>query len=69
MENENTKMIEPEFLNARQLAEKLNVSPKSVTNWTQARRLPAVKMGRVWRYPKLEIEKRLLGGKLLFDQR
>jgi excisionase family DNA binding protein len=60
---------EPEYLSARQLAEKLNVSLKAVVKWTQARRLPFVKMGRMNRYPRVEIEKRLLSGRLLFDKR
>jgi excisionase family DNA binding protein len=59
---------EPEYLDAPQLAAKLNVSLKSVINWTQARRLPFVKMGRVNRYPRNEIEKRLLSGRLLIDK-
>jgi excisionase family DNA binding protein len=60
---------EAEYLTARQLAGKVNVSLKAVTKWTQARRLPACKMGRVWRYPAREIEKRLLSGSLLYDKR
>jgi hypothetical protein len=60
---------ELEYLNARQLATKLNVSIKAVTKWTAARRIPACKMGRIWRYPRIEIEKRLLSGSLLYDKR
>jgi len=56
---------EPEFLTGKQLAGKLNVSLKAVIKWTAARRLPYVKMGRVNRYPRIEIEKRLLSGQLL----
>lgn len=59
---------EPEYLDAPQLAAKLNVSLKSVINWTQARRLPVIKMGRVNRYPRIEIERRLLTGRLLLDK-
>lgn len=69
MEIEATRQIESEYLTAQQLATKLNMSLKAIVNWTQARRLPAVKMGRVWRYPRYEIEKRLLSGKLLIDNR
>lgn len=64
-----TTAAEPEYLTPRQLAGKVNVSLKAVTKWTQARRLPACKMGRVWRYPAREIEKRLLSGSLLYDKR
>jgi hypothetical protein len=59
---------EPEYLTPRQLAGKVNVSLKAVTKWTAARRLPCCKMGRVWRYPVREIEKRLLSGNLLYDK-
>jgi hypothetical protein len=64
----NPKSIEPDYLTAPELATKLNVSLKSVINWTQARRLPVIKMGRVNRYPRVEIEKRLLSGNLLYDK-
>jgi excisionase family DNA binding protein len=60
--------IEKEYLTATELATKLNVSLKSVVNWTQAHRLPIIKMGRVNRYPRVEIEKRLLNGQLLFEK-
>jgi excisionase family DNA binding protein len=56
---------EPEYLTGKQLAGKLNVSRKAVVKWTAAHRLPCCKMGRVWRYPSNEINKRLLGGQLL----
>ncbi len=68
MNNEETLLQEPDYLTAPELATKLNVSLKSVINWTQARRLPVIKMGRVNRYPRVEIEKRLLSGSLLFDK-
>jgi excisionase family DNA binding protein len=66
---ENPAAPEPEYLNGKQLAAKLNVSIKAVVKWTAARRLPACKMGRIWRYPRIEIEKRLLSGNLLYDKR
>jgi excisionase family DNA binding protein len=60
---------EPEYLTGKQLSQKLNVSLKAVVKWTAARRIPACKMGRIWRYPRIEIEKRLLSGSLLYDKR
>ena len=68
MQNEENSPQEPEFLTAPELAVKLNVSLKSVINWTQARRLPVIKMGRINRYPRIEIEKRLLTGSLLLNK-
>jgi excisionase family DNA binding protein len=60
---------EPEYYTPRQLAGKVNVSLKAIVKWTAARRLPCCKMGHVWRYPRREIEKRLLSGSLLYDKR
>jgi predicted DNA-binding transcriptional regulator AlpA len=56
---------EMEYLDKKQLAAKLNCSVKSIINWTAGRRLPMVKIGRLVRYPRVEIEKRLLSGQLL----
>jgi len=62
--------IQKEYLNSKQLAEKLNVSLKSIQKWTAERRIPGmVKCGRVWRYSLSEIEKRLLSGSFLLDSR
>jgi excisionase family DNA binding protein len=56
----------PEYLTGKQLAEKLNVSLKSICKWTAQHRIPgAVKMGYHWRYSSAEISKRLLSGQLL----
>ncbi len=63
--NKNKKEHEKEFLNTNGLAEYLNVSCKAISKWTQNRRLPVVKIGRLNRYRRIEIEQRLLGGKLL----
>lgn len=58
---------ESDFLTAEQLATKLNVSKKSITKWTLARRLPRVKMGKATRYYRPEIEKRIKNGSLLTE--
>lgn len=58
--------LETEYLTAKQLAKKLNMSIKSIAKWTAQRRIPgAVKMGYHWRYSSAEISKRLLSGQLL----
>lgn len=57
----------PQYLDAKQLSKKLNVSVKAVIHWTQTRQLPFIKMGRLNRYPSVEIEKRLLSGSLLSE--
>jgi excisionase family DNA binding protein len=50
---------------AGQVARKLSVSLGAVQKWTMQRRIPATKCGYHWRYPSLEINKRLLSGQLL----
>jgi excisionase family DNA binding protein len=67
--NEAIETGEPEYLTGKQLAGKLNVSLKAIIKWTALKRLPACKMGRIWRYPRREIEKRLLTGNLLYDKK
>ena len=54
-----------EYLKAKDLATKLDVSVKAVQKWTAQHRIPCVKIGYHWRYPVVEIEKRLLSGQLL----
>lgn len=57
---------EPEFWNTEQLARHLNVSTKAIVKWRSQRRLPgACRVGRIWRYRRKEIEKKLLSGSLL----
>lgn len=61
------KIIENEFLSPSELATMLGMSLKWVEKHTQARNIPGqVKVGRLWRYSRKEIEKGLLsGGQLL----
>lgn len=56
---------EPEYMTARQLAGKINCSIKAVQKWTAQRRIPCVKIGYHWRYPVVDINKRLLSGQLV----
>ncbi len=58
----------PDFYTAEELATKLNMSLKWVVTHTQARRIPGqIKMGRLWRYRRADVEKRLVAGKFLLD--
>jgi excisionase family DNA binding protein len=60
---------ENEFFDSKQLSEYLNVSKRSVEKWRVQRLIPgAYQVGRVWRFRRTEIEKRLLSGKLLLDK-
>ena len=63
--NKNKTNCPMDYLNKIQLSQLLNCSVKSVVNWTLSNRLPIVRIGRLVRYPRTEIEKRLLSGQLL----
>jgi len=56
----------PEYYTPEELSIKLNVSRKTITKWTQSRRIPGqVKAGGMWRYRINEVEKKLLSGEFL----
>lgn len=58
--------VTKDYVNPRELALKLGVSLKAISKWTAAGRIPgAVKIGRVWRYRIVAVEKALLSGNLL----
>ncbi len=56
---------EPEYYTPAELAELLRIPKRTLEKWTLQRRIPVVKIGRLNRFPCLEIQKRLLGGSLL----
>lgn len=50
-----------EYYTPPELAEKLNLALKTIRKWTYERRIPGqIKVGSLWRYRALEIEKALL---------
>jgi excisionase family DNA binding protein len=62
--------MEQEFLSVKQLADYLNCSEKFIRKYVESRRLPGmVKIGRVYRFRKSEVEKKLLSGQLLLEKR
>ncbi|NLL15367.1 MAG: helix-turn-helix domain-containing protein [Fibrobacter sp.] len=62
--------MEQEFLSVKQLADYLNCSEKFIRKYVERRRLPGmVKIGRVYRFRKSEVEKKLLSGQLLLEKR
>ncbi|MBN1578744.1 MAG: helix-turn-helix domain-containing protein [Chitinispirillaceae bacterium] len=67
----NNQNLTTEYLTARELALLLNVSQKFIQSQTQARRIPGqIKVGRVWRYNRAEVEKSMLkGGQFLLTQK
>jgi excisionase family DNA binding protein len=61
----NNSLLEPEFYTPEELAGLLRIPKRTLEKWTLQRRLPVVKVGRLNRFPRLEIQKRLLNGTLL----
>jgi excisionase family DNA binding protein len=65
----NNQNEEKEFFDTGELARYLNVSKKSVEKWRGQRLIQGtVKIGRVYRFRRIEIEKRLLSGRFLLDK-
>ena len=59
-----------EYFTPQQLAAHVSMSLKFIVKHTQARRIPGqTKIGGYWRYRRSDIEKRLLSGKFLLDNR
>jgi len=62
--------MEQEFLTVKELANYLNCSEKFIRKHLEGRRLPGmVKIGRVYRFRKSDVEKKLLSGQLLLEKR
>ncbi len=41
-----------EYLTAKQVAKYLQVKPLTIYQWARTNKIPAVKIGRVWRFKK-----------------
>jgi len=41
-----------EYLTAKQVAKYLQVKPLTVYQWARTKKIPAVKIGRIWRFKK-----------------
>ncbi|MEA3453436.1 MAG: helix-turn-helix domain-containing protein [Candidatus Caldatribacteriota bacterium] len=41
-----------EYLTAKQVARYLQVKPLTVYQWARTNKIPAVKIGRIWRFKK-----------------
>ncbi len=63
--SETIEKQEPAFYTPDELAALLRVPMRTLEKWTLQRRLPVVKVGRLNRFPRIEIQKRLLSGNLL----
>ena len=59
-----------EYFTPQELADYSHMSLKFIEKHIATGRLPgAVKMGRVWRFKRVDVEKQLLTGQLLFNEK
>jgi len=56
---------EPEYYSLTDLSILLSIPRRTLEKWTLKGLLPVIKAGRLNRYPRVEINKRLLNGSLL----
>lgn len=48
--------IMEEYLTAKQVAEYLQVKPLTIYQWAREEKIPAIKIGRIWRFKKEAID-------------
>jgi excisionase family DNA binding protein len=56
---------EPDFYTPPEVARMLRVPLRTLEKWVLQRRIPVVKCGRLNRFPRIELQKRILSGSLL----
>ncbi len=44
------------LLTVSELSEKLNISKSTILNWARQGKIPAIKLGRQWRFKLLDVE-------------
>lgn len=49
-------MLEETLLDIRQVATYFQINEATVYNWVQSGKLPGIKMGRIWRFRREDIE-------------
>jgi excisionase family DNA binding protein len=54
-------VFEQRYLSLRQTAEYLGLSRKTVYGWAENNRMPAYKLGRVWRFDRAELDQFVRG--------
>ena len=50
------KDLEQRYLNLHQTAAYLGLSQKTIYAWAENRKMPAYKLGRVWRFDRTELD-------------
>ncbi len=59
-----------EYFSTESLARHIEVSKKSIEKWRDERRIPgAVRVGRVWRFRRVDVERQLLTGQFPMPKR
>jgi len=54
-------MTDDQLMSVKELADYLNVNISTVYQWSQQGQVPAMKIGKMWRYRRAEIEEWLNG--------
>jgi excisionase family DNA binding protein len=67
MKHNNIEQKESELMTPKELAELLKIPMPTLSKWINARQLPVIKVGRLNRFNRVHINKRLLLGNLLKD--
>ena len=55
--------MEQRYLSVTDAAQYLGLSPKTIYVWAEAAKIPAYKVGRVWRFDKAELDAFVRGDK------
>ncbi len=50
-------MTEPEILTIEDVAQYLRLKPQTIYKWAQEKRIPAVKLGKEWRFRRSVIDR------------
>ncbi|HLG93732.1 MAG TPA: helix-turn-helix domain-containing protein [candidate division Zixibacteria bacterium] len=61
-------MSEPELMTVEEVARYLRLKPQTIYKWAQEKRIPAVKLGKEWRFRKRILDE-WLDGQILDNQK
>ena len=59
--------MDERWLTVDHICKYLNVSNETVYKWIERRKLPAHKMGRLWKFKATEVDEWVRGGKAAYD--
>jgi excisionase family DNA binding protein len=55
-------MVQQRYLSIKQAATYTNLSAKTLYKWAETGQMPACKVGRLWRFDRLELDEFMHGG-------